>query len=369
MHFAIAKQLSLSLILSLPLILSLSLYSLPARSSTISPYFKLDSFTYSETVSIRDTLNDWEGDTFNRGKRQWTWNWAEAGIRYDHWGIGFLYRVDYDLRFSKDLSEIYWKTKNKVDLPVGETFNAKLSANAFRSRGYRFTYHNTLAGNFSYTAGISYLSAYYMIEGDVQGNASVLTEKDYDFNLDLNYQYTKDTLFDREVEKPKGEGYALDISIAYQITAQDHLQLQVSDLYGVITWKDAPVTTGTATSDRKRFDEDGYAIIDPLISGHEGILKSFEQRLEPRWFLSYQHTFDKSVGVRFKARQQYGHALYAIGSSYTKHGNWAIDYWVDNQLIELSWSHRAIKTSIGIDSLQKDEAKQFWLSFAFEIGR
>ncbi len=354
---------------SLPIAFLFSTYSTPANSNEFSPYFSVDSFSYSETVSISDTLNNWKGDSFDKGKRQWTWNWVEAGIQYNHWSIGFLYRVDYDLRFTEDLSELYWLTENKENLPTGRNFDIVLSANAFKARGYRFAYRNTVANNVSFSVGLSYLSAYYMIEGDIWGDATALAENDYEFNLDLDYQYTKDTLFDREVEKPTGEGYALDASVTFSLTPKDHLQIQVSDLYGVISWKDTPFTIGASTSDRKHFDENGYAVIEPLISGREGIFKTFRQRLEPRWFLGYRHNLNERVGVQLKARQQYGHALYAVGTTFSKQGTWAVDYWIENELVELSWARGSLKTSIGLDNVRKDQAKQFWLSFAYKVGQ
>ena len=353
----------------LSIVFFLSTYSTSVSCNEFSPYFSFDSFTYSETVSISDSLNNWEGDTFNKGKRQWTWNRVEAGIQYNHWSIGYLYRVDYDLRFTEDLSELYWLTENREDLPTGKTFDIALSANAFKARGYRFAYRNTLANNISFSVGLSYLSAYYMIEGDIWGDATALAENDYEFNLDLDYQYTEDTLFDREVEKPKGEGLTLDASIAFHPSPKDHVQIQVSDLYGVISWKDAPFTVGASTSDRKHFDENGYAVIDPLISGREGIIKTFKQRLDPRWFLGYQHDLTERVGVQLKARHQYGHALHAIGATYSKLGAWAVDYWVENKLIELSWARGSLRTSIGLDNLKKNQAKQFWVSFAYKVGQ
>ena len=80
-----------------------------AEKYLVQPYFIIDSFSYSETVSLLSASKGWKGDDFQSGENQWTWNWVEVGVQYQHWAIGILQRYDYNIDFGKTLGPFTYK--------------------------------------------------------------------------------------------------------------------------------------------------------------------------------------------------------------------------------------------------------------------
>ena len=340
-----------------------------SHADSVQPYFIVDSFSYSETVPIKDALEDWESNDFESGERQWTWNWIELGVRYKRWGVGVVQRYDYDLRFSEDAAELYWRTSNKEPLPVGEEYNAHVEANAFHSTGLRFTFSDTVAEKVNYTLGVSYLYANYMVDGELNGNATVLNESDYDFEALVNYHYTEDHLFDRPVEKPKGNGFSIDAEFSYQFDSATHFDLQVRDLFAQIYWRDSPYTLGKATSDRKDYDENGYVTINPVLTGFEGTDSQYVQKLDPRWYAKLSHSFTESYGGILQYRYQYDHSLFGLGAMYSigERSSISASYWPLNEAIELNFDYEKFRLSLTADHVEIDKLKTLWLSVAYGL--
>lgn len=352
-----------------PFFLSVLATTQPGYADAVQPYFIFDSFSYSETVPIKDALEDWEGDSFESGERQWTWNWFELGMRYSHWGVGLVQRYDYDLRFSKDAAELYWLTSNKQPLPVGKEYSAQVEANAFHSTGLRLTFSDTIAETTHYTLGLSYLYANYMVDGFINGNATVLNESDYDYDAQVEYHYSEDHLFDRPVEKPKGNGFAIDAEFDYQFESGTRIELQVRDLFARIYWRDSPYTRGHATSDRKEYDDNGYVSINPVLTGFEGTDSQYVQRLEPRWYAKIKHSFTGSYGGLLQYRYQYGHSLFGLGasSSIGESGSISASYWPMNQAIEVNWQNDKLQLSVTADQVSISDLQTLWLSVAYGL--
>ncbi len=340
-----------------------------ADDDPVQPYFIFDSFSYSETVSIESAFDSWKGDDFESGERQWTWNWFELGVQYKHWAIGFVQRYDYDLRFSQQTAELYWLTANKKDLPTGKTYKLDLQANAIHSSGLRLSFTDSLTDSFNYRLGLSYLQASYMLDGQIEGNATALSDSDYDFQATVDYAYTEDHLFERNVKEPQGKGFSLDFMFNYQVTPEIYWQLQVRDLFARLYWKDSPYTQGTATSERKEYDENGYVSIDPLLQGYEGIRGTYVQRLQPRWYSKVSYRVSRNNALLVQLRYQYEHALYAFGVDHelTHDSRLGINYWPINQAVELNWNYHTVRFAVAADGFLTSELKTLWFSFSYGL--
>lgn len=335
----------------------------------IQPYFIFDSFSYSETVSIESTLDSWKGDDFESGERQWTWNWLEVGVQYEHWAVGLVQRYDYDVRFSKQTAEFFWLTKNKKDLPVGKTYALDLQANAIHSSGIRFSFVDNLTDTFNYRLGLSYLQANYSLDGQIEGDATAISDSDYDYQGSIDYAYTEDHLFDRNVQEPTGKGFSLDFMFNYQVTPELHWQLQVRDLFARLYWDSSPYTQGYVTSDRKEYDENGYVSIDPVLQGYEGIKSTYIQTLQPRWYSKVGYAVSDNNVLIGQLRYQYDHVLYALGINHklTNYSRLGANYWPINQTIELNWKYHSVKLAVATDTFKVSDMKTFWLSFSYGV--
>lgn len=335
----------------------------------VQPYIIFDSFSYSETVSIKSTFDSWKSDKFKSGERQWTWNWFELGVQYQHWGIGIVKRYDYNLQFSKDTAEFYWLVANKKDLPNNRQYNLDLQVNALHSSGIRLSYADSFNDSFNYRVGLTYLEANYMIEGEIIGDATADSESslDYDFQAELDYHYIEDDLFDRVVDKPQGKGFALDLEFSYQVTFDTHWQFQVRDLLARLYWQNAPYTEGNTTSNRKEYDEDGYVKFNPVLTGYEGITQTYVQILQPRWYSKINHQLSTDYAAVLQYRYQYGHGLYSVGANYqlSYDNNLEVSYWPINQALELSWNYHKVQLALVADGFEFTEANTLWLSLSY----
>ena len=351
---------------SLPFFLSLVLLPIsPITSADIKPYLTVESFSYSEPFSIKDTFDGWEGD-FSRGERQWTWNWLEAGVRYDKWGIGVLTRYDYDLRFTKDTAEAIGLINNKEDLPVGRTFDVELEANVINADAIRLSYRDQAFG-VNYEIGVSYLYADYMMDGDLAGQLTPTAENDYEYRADVLYQYTEDILFDRPLsEDATGHGFALDLSFRGQLSPELSYYLEMRDLFARIYWTDLPYTDAEATSNRRGFDDDGYVDIDPAIQGFEGFHDDHTQKLDPRSRLKLEWQLQNQFTPTVDFRHQYAHLLYGVGSGYRFKGvNAELLYWPMSNSVSVNTQIDAFQLGLMVDDTDWKNFKTLMLNVSY----
>ncbi|WP_413700235.1 hypothetical protein ACLKMH_23860 [Psychromonas sp. KJ10-10] len=320
-------------------------------------------------MSIRSAFDSWKGDNFESGERQWTANWLEAGVQYQHWAIGLLQRYDYSLKFDKQTAEFYWLVANKKDLPVGKEYLLDLQANAIHSTGLRISFADDLSNSFSYRVGLSYLQANYMLEGHLKGDATIVDQSDYDYSATIDYAYTEDHLFDRQVNTPKGHGFSLDFMFDYQLTADINWQLQVRDLFARLYWKNSPYTQGASSSDRKEYDENGYVSIDPILTGYEGTRGVYVQKLDPRWHSKVTYQVNELYDLQGQIRYQYEHGLYAIGGSrkLTEQMRLGGSYWPINKALELNLNYRQMKLALTANGLSSSNLQTLWLSFSYGL--
>lgn len=352
--------------LLLPFFLLLFTAFLPKQAKAVQAYLLFDSQAHSETIPIKDAINDGKGNHFKRGERQWAWSWLELGLQHKHWGISLLTRYDFDLRFSEDTAELYWLSANKKDLPSDYEYQVALKANAVNASGLRIMTNRTLGKSVRYTLGLSLLKAHYLLDGSSDGLASVNSESDYDLDLAIDYHYTEDSLFNREVAQPEGKGFAIDASFDYQFSPATQLNIQVQDLLASIYWDQSPYTLGRADTDRKEYDENGYVKIKPTLTGFEGTDKQYKQNLSPRWHARINHRYKASFGSVFQYRYQYGRSLFGLGGAfYRGESAFSASYWPSHKALELSGQRHKLRLSLTADQLNSSELRSLWLNIAY----
>jgi hypothetical protein len=329
------------------------------------PYLTIESFTYSEPLSIKDTLDNWHGD-FSRGKRQWTWNWIEAGVRHEGWGLGVIARYDYDIRFSRDTAEALGQIHNKEDLPVGKTFDVKLKANVLHAHGLRMSYRFALFG-VELELGGSYLRSSYMIDGGLTGKLTPTASNDFDYRLDSSYKYTDDVLFDRPgVRDTTGHGFSVDLALRGEIASTFAYRLEIRDLIARVYWADLPFTQAVATSDNKTYDENGYVHVDPVLSGFEGYRKRRTQKLEPRGQFELNWHLSSSFSAELDMRYQYRHILVGAGPGYThKAVRTAVLFWPEGHAVSASVAAKEWSLGFMINELNRRDISVLSVSLSY----
>jgi hypothetical protein len=279
-----------------------------------NPYLVIDSFSLSESVPISDAMGDWES-TVREGDKAFTYNWAEAGATYKAFGLGYLTRYDYALKYSPETAEFYHLVKNKKSLPLDRQYELELAAKHTYSKGLRLSYYFQFNEQLEVTIGGSYLKGVRLTDGALRGIATAVAENDYDFNANVDYYYSEDVLFDRKVDTPDGVGYSIDSLINWRIRRDLNMRLAVIDLIGRMYWSNAPNTTATATSATKEYDEDGYVIYKPTLSGYE-TNRDFTQTLDPRINLQLNYSLDSRTDLVGQVSKFHPRAFYQIGGEY-----------------------------------------------------
>jgi hypothetical protein len=344
-------------------------HSSPAKMQT---YSLVDSLSYSDTVSIQSALNNWRKGYFKPGQRQWSWNWLELGVRKNNMGIGLIARMDYDLRFNKDTSEFYWLTSNKKPLPTGGNFNLDLKAKAFKAIGLRVFWGDQISLHeqpFHYQIGLSYLRAYYRIDGSITGTANMLSNSNYQYYGNVDYAYTRDILFGRKVSAVNGNGFSFDLNLDGQLTSKIAYKLQVRDLFARIYWHDMPYTQAVVNSNQQSLDKNGYLSIVPLISGYEGKKSSDTQTLSPRGYLQLAQQINPEYAGLFEYRYQFGQSLWGIGlkKQFQKNQSYGLSYWPNNQMLSVSGDYPQWRWSLSADQLNRNRVKSFGLALGWHM--
>ena len=324
-------------------------------------YFSLNSFSYSEPIPVRQL--DQNNYDFDGGEIALTHNWAEIGVTYNNFGVGILGRYDYDLNFSKDTAEFYYLVNNKKPLQQGKKYDLFLEAKHTYSKGVRFSYYFPVIHDTKMNVGLSYLQGIWMTEGKARGRGVALSEKDYDFQFDVDYYYSEDVMFERQTDTPTGQGYSFDISLDWQINRKAGLKLRVIDLFGKIYWKNAPFTTAAASSDVKEYDEDGYLIYKPVLSGFEGN-SDFTQELQPQINGLLHYQWKDSLAVLWQIYSFTFADFYQFGLRYSldSTSRFSALYMIETRAISIGYELKFFNVMITSDTFDLENAHTLGLS-------
>lgn len=335
-----------------------------ASAAGIEIYSEFDSFTRSDPVTINGALNEWEGE-FYEGNKQYSYNQAEFGFRKNHWGLGFLKRLDYQIKFSDETARAVYLTQNKLDLSMNQDVPLYFDVHHFQGSGMRLSYRNETASRFNFEVGLSYLKGERLTEGNVRGNLTPLSRNDYDFTADIDYFYSADDLFDRVVTRPQGQGYSIDLKMDYQITERLNLEAKIQDAWAEIYWQNAPFTQASASSDTKHFDEDGYVHFDSHLQGIES-QRDFRQRLPAKMKFSLNQKISPSTQAEINYWRLPLDGYYALALSRSwKKNNVSVRYWPELGSVGLGLEFGRLSLTITSDQLDFKEARTLGVNIAF----
>lgn len=213
----------------------------PAVAIDYKPFVEFSSFSHSEPIAVQAILNDWNAP-LNKGNLAFSLNRAEVGIASSEWQFSVFERQDYLFEFTSDSAKLLYQTNNEQDFTVGEQYDLRLKTNSFIARGLKLGYQKPFAG-FNIGLAISYLEGLDITDGSITGQATATANNQLNFDFDVDYYYTEDTLFERNiVSKPKGSGYGLDLSVDGFVLPAWYTSLKVQDLFAQIHWWDTPRT-------------------------------------------------------------------------------------------------------------------------------
>lgn len=338
-----------------------------ANSSMSRLYSITDAYGMSETVSLQNYVKDW-GGSLGSGSDAAARFYSETGVRYGAFSLAFVLRHDVEINSNRDTAELYFLASNRSNLPVGRRFDINLDAYEAEMRGLRLAWHGDWQNRLLFSLGLSLLDGTQLTDGKIIGNATVVAENDFDFDLNVDYFYSEDALFERQVEEPEGQGFSIDFRLEVPLKNW-HVDLHIRDLIGQINWSDAPFTTARANSNNKSFDDQGFVQFAPSLSGIENN-RSFRQRLRPWGSLTakWQPSEMLLINTKIYGTQTQQHAEFSGGIKQQHWQSFAI--WVpDQQAFGLSLEHRFFYLRWVTDQIDFEKARylnaEFTLRYPF----
>ena len=340
-------------------------FSTYVAADEYQPYLAIQSVSYSEPVTLKFMLGERQ-TPLKKGNKAFTYNRAEVGFRWGNWQFGVLERLEYLLEFSPETAELIYLAENRLPLEEGREYELRIRAQHNYSHGFRLAYRHTFSSSINVGFAASYLQGKAFTDGALQGNATVLGEKNYEFQFDADYFYSNDILFERDIAPPSGNGYSLDFNVEWRPSKYFTAQLDVVDLAGEMFWDNAPFTTATASSDTQTFDEEGYVRYDPAVSGFESN-KNFTQTLPRKIFIATRYQWSPSFGLLAELQDYKVARFTSVGAEWCyRHNNcFQSLYNTTIKALSLRYKGHGVQVELASDELDLDQARYFALQLSF----
>jgi len=270
----------------------------PARLPYLpdGPFIETSVFAADNVLPVASIIDDsWRGDFTpeNRNAAELYWN-AAAGVVVNGWRVAAFNRAEFFIESNRDAIEFIYLTKKKRDLATNRIYAADLKATGFIANGVEVSHGRKLD---RVTPGLSagftvrLMDPTYLQDGSMSGYVIPLGPRSYDYNLFLDYAYSKNIIYDREGEHlGDGYGFSADIGVSYRKGGW-RADALLRDLAGAIYWRSAPYTTANAVTPTTSTSTNGYQDFTPSINGYEGN-KRFRQAIPLKTDLSLGYDYD-----------------------------------------------------------------------------
>lgn len=279
-------------------------------------YVRFEGIAYSAPKAYAEFTQDWRGRLY-AGDVALQHLRAQLGVDFGAWGVELVSRDDGDARFHPDTAEFYSLTQNKQALEIQRRYNINLKINHVLTHGGRAYLRHAFSPQLHLDVGVSLLSADKLISGTLQGAVTAVAENDYNIEqLTVDYYYSRDTLFDRAVTAPTGWGYAFDMALTAQTENVWRLRLELQNLLGRVNWNNAPFTKAVINTDNKSYDENGYIIVKPVLSGQFGY-RDFQQHLPLLGSLQASYHLMENIAAVGEAYATPVKSLWSYGAAYS----------------------------------------------------
>ena len=328
-------------------------------------FTRFDTQLISEFEPLHTAIGDW-GTGMLDGERQWALGTFEVGARYSGVEVSVQQRALADLRINEEAVKFYSLVEAEKALVPGATVPVQIRINGFSAQGLRLGYQRDIA-NLTMAAGVTWLKASHLMSGELRGQFAALAIDQYSVDAEVDYFYYRDIIFKREnINTARGEGAAFDLRIAWRPTERWYFEAQGEDLFTNIRWRDAPFTIATAKTNRKNYDEDGYAFFNPLFSGRQGYRDTFTQEIEPRYIMKSRY-MQGDWSLYLEGRQQFGYRSSAVGAGYTagSGANYKFLFWPTEQIYELEIARGKWSAGLKFDHISWSEMHSFSMNIAY----
>lgn len=321
------------------LLSQVALSLLPVALPSYSVFTDVSAFAYTENNSIYSLVAE-DGFEYNRSSNILTINELSVGTQMGKWTLSYIHRYDWLGKFSEDTMAFYGRLDNSKDDEENKTYNLDLEINHINTRGLRIAYQQPFTDGRLYLAA-SYLQAIELMDGSIKGYASEHktcknSQECYKGNIQVDYVYSKDSLFDRQVNAPKSRyGFGFDLGADWQFTKNWFGSIYIQDLYSEILWDYAPYTEATINT-VTREGSNGNITYTPAVSGYEGN-KDYIQKLPTKYKGIIAYTPSLTHSFYTQAFYTYEALLYHIGYNYKPYSaSYGIKYYPEQHALGVS---------------------------------
>jgi len=332
-------------------------------SNEVTPFVRASFFYNTEPIGYKAFIDDWD-DHFWGGRKAIGLTSLELGTKLDRWQFTLFQRSVSYLKFHAETAEVLYLINNKLPLSPDRRYRVDLEVKHMLADGVKINREVLNTTKFGWNVGVALLSGRKILDGTLIGYVSAKTESDYDFdNINLDYYYSVDKIFNHEAKNPLGQGISLDTSFEWKPNEQFKANWFIGDLFAFIDWQAAPTTIAQLESDNKTFDENGYVKIDPILKGRQSE-KDFRQYLPLYSNLSTETKLTQYTSLLLGIKYTYVKSFADIGVAFSHLNNLDIQtsYVLNVQAFSVAISNNYFNMRIALDDI--DVSKTRFLEFS-----
>lgn len=349
------------------LLIILLLSSTPTYA--LESYLDMEGFVYTGPVPYSEFVSDWSSG-FQKNNNVIGYSWLEAGAHNQRWGLSIVQQQYMQMQLSDDAAEFYYLTQNKLPLDTGRQYQIDYKVEAYTTEGVRLFHRTNPFQNLSLQLGAHVMKGSELQSGYTKGNINASSSSDYDFdNLQVDYRYSEDRIFNGVAESITGEGIALDLAARWAISRNNQLSLQLRNLAGYIKWKDSPRSSGTIESSDKEYDDNGYATVNPTLNGATQT-ENYRQQLPLLWQSEFEHHYSSRGRLHAQIMGSEVQSFYRVGMSYRVFGKQSLKllYTLNTQSFSFGYQNEWLSLLMQFDATKLNESHTLGLRLQANYG-
>ncbi len=335
----------------------------------LESYLDMEGFVYTGPVPYSEFVSDWSSG-FQKNNNVIGYSWLEAGVHNQRWGLAIVQQQYMQMELSDDAAEFYYLTQNRLPLDAGRQYQIDYRVDAYTTEGVRLFHRTNPFQNLSLQIGAHIMKGSELQSGYTKGNITASSRSDYDFdNLQVDYHYSEDRLFNGVVESITGEGIALDLTAHWAISRNNQLSLQVRNLGGYIKWKDNPRSSGTIESSDKEYDDNGYTTVNSTLNGITQT-ENYRQQLPLLWQSEFEHHYSSRGRLHAQLMGSEVQSFYRVGMSYRVFGKQSLTllYTLNTQSFSFGYQNEWLSLQMQFDATKPNESHTLGLWLQANYG-
>lgn len=336
-------------------------------------YASMQAFEGNDQVAMRQYGGDWQGDYSPRSGTNLGLlaARAEAGVQWNGYRLGGLYRGEALVEASRDTSDLVRGEKTRTGYESGRPYGVDYRIKGFEADGVRLSKSFQMAWGadwqLDWGGGASYLRGKRIKLESITGQVtSITTPASVSFGASLDdIDSNKPNVVAQNA--PLGEGYSLDAGLVLRRRDGLRLEAAVNDLAGRMNWRNLPRNVMTANSATAFYDASGYINYRAALNGQYSSTE-LTQALDPKVWLAVAYPLD-NFEVQGAASFTRGYWFPQAGVAYHLNPAWQVkaDYDFHFKTVGLDLRHRWFSVGLRADSADVSSAKAYGLNAGVNI--